>query len=79
MKYIILAVICLVICAQIQESTQAVIRLREDSANDSGIRTIVLFREVNGEQTMIKIECDSDSDCAQKLNEEVQHIFLRFG
>nr|UNJ19514.1 Tx-1005 [Heteropoda pingtungensis] len=83
MSPIYLILFCLVICSTVStEGTLDVTevqRFLDEIKRMTGKRGMMVIRNVNNKPEISLILCDDEKDCKEKLGEEVQHIFMRFG
>nr|AHF45790.1 secretory peptide [Heteropoda venatoria] len=83
MSYMYLILFCLVICST--ASTKDLLDrsgmqiLFGESKREEGRREIVIIRDVDKPNEVTRIICDDEEDCRRKLDEAIQHFFMRFG
>nr|AHF45789.1 secretory peptide [Heteropoda venatoria] len=83
MSYMYLILFCLVICSTVSTKDpldpSEVQILFGESKREEGQWEITIIRDPDNPNEAIHITCDDEEDCRRKLDEAVEHIFMRFG
>nr|ALJ10943.1 hypothetical protein [Dolomedes sulfureus] len=79
MKYQLLLVLCLAICSQTEDNLNELVKLLKAFTEATGKRFLAITEEANGKTEVKLIVCETQSECDQKIKEEIHHYILRFG